>query len=161
VTSIVWTRVVRCSTSPTVIGGEAFLAAGAVANTDPSRHRVFWIDSVHERMSAFWQMLRAKPNAEFNSSTEPYASTRRSALETRTPPASPVCPPSPCFVAMLISLLLSKPTEAVRPSANARTSRIGVFNRDLVDMTCVERHDRSEVLCRIPSFLLGQPAPAR
>src|SRR6266481_4976287 len=51
-------------------------------------------------------MLRAKPSAVFNSSTEPYASTRRSAFEMRTPPANPVCPPSPCVVAILIFRLL-------------------------------------------------------
>src|SRR6266550_2910945 len=51
-------------------------------------------------------MLRAKPRTEFSSSTQPYASTRASALDTRTSPTNPVCPPSPRFVAMLISLLL-------------------------------------------------------
>src|SRR5437899_1537922 len=51
-------------------------------------------------------MLRAKPSTVFNSSTVPYASTRRSAFEMRTPPAKPVCPPSPRVVAILIFLLL-------------------------------------------------------
>src|ERR1700716_3097453 len=51
-------------------------------------------------------MLRAKPSTVFSSSTVPYASTRRSAFEMRTPPANPVCPPSPRVVAILISLLL-------------------------------------------------------
>src|SRR5438270_13440662 len=51
-------------------------------------------------------MLRAKPSTVFSSSIVPYASTRRSAFEMRTPPAKPVCPPSPRFVAILISLLL-------------------------------------------------------
>src|SRR5580704_3899678 len=47
-------------------------------------------------------MLRAKPSELLSSSTAPYASTRRSALETRVPPISPVCPLSPWVVAMLI-----------------------------------------------------------
>src|SRR5580704_2724272 len=51
-------------------------------------------------------MLRAKPSTVFSSSTVPYASTRRSAFEMRTPPANPVCPPSPRVVAILISRLL-------------------------------------------------------
>src|SRR5580704_4103407 len=51
-------------------------------------------------------MLRAKPSTVFSSSTVPYASTRRSAFEMRTPPANPVCPPSPRVVAILISHLL-------------------------------------------------------
>jgi hypothetical protein len=71
VASMVWTRVVKCSTSPAVISGDGLLASGGVANADPSRNSVFWIDSVHARISAFFQMLRAKPNTEFNSSTDP------------------------------------------------------------------------------------------
>src|ERR1700733_13226529 len=52
-------------------------------------------------------MLRAKPSTVFNSSTVPYVSTRWSAFEMRIPPANPVCPPSPRFVAMLMVFLLS------------------------------------------------------
>src|SRR5271155_3627103 len=61
---------------------------------------------VHCTICSSLQMLRAKPSTVFNSSTVPYASTRRSAFEMRIPPASPVCPPSPRFVAILIVVLL-------------------------------------------------------
>ena len=56
---------------------------------------------VQEDTSAFVQMLLANPSAALSSSIVPYASTRRSAFETRMPPTSDVLPPSPCLVVML------------------------------------------------------------
>src|SRR5712691_517549 len=87
--------------------GGAFLLSGGVATADPRRNRVRGIPSVQSQISLLVQMLRAKPSIVFNSSTVPYASTRRSAFEMRTPPANPVCPPSPRVVAILISRLLA------------------------------------------------------
>src|SRR5256885_7548529 len=43
---------------------------------------------------------RARPSAEFSSSTEPYASTRGSVFGTRRPYMSEVSPSSPVFVAI-------------------------------------------------------------
>src|SRR5204863_5490566 len=48
-------------------------------------------------------MTRASPMNVLSSSTVPYASTRRCPFETRTPPAKPVSPLSPRFVAILIA----------------------------------------------------------
>src|SRR4029077_3828624 len=50
----------------------------------------------------------ARPSAAFNSSTQPYASTRGSALDTRRPYISEVSPASPVLVAMDIRELTTR-----------------------------------------------------
>src|SRR5207247_1284781 len=100
-----------------VVGGVALLADGDAdrhhgrsespltsfagsgdASSAPIVNRSRCTSSSRSRANGRGSSARARPSAAFNSSTSPYAATRRSSLGTRPPPNSPVSPPSPVLV---------------------------------------------------------------